>query len=466
MWCCNLNRVSRWFVASVVLALCASSIACSSEEKATNVSASPGSSGSGGEAGDASAQAGFGGALHLDGGATDVVEAACVNLECAQVTCEGGASTRITGTVFAPNIDHPDPLPNVVVFVPNAPLQPFSQGVACEPCDHGASDILVATVSRADGTFELDDAPVGSDIPLVMQAGRWRRQITVPSVSACVDNPAPPASTQMPRKHTEGDIPKMALLTGDIDALECTVAKLLDVSEMTAPSGGGRLHLYQSTGASANPPLPPASDLWNDPAKIMQYDIILLGCGAHNIPESGAQNLKAFAGAGGRIFAIHHGGDWIKQYGWPGIANWNFQPDPASPLPSIIETGFPKGKTFADWLDLLNISSSHGHIDIPAPQWYVDSVVLPAQQWVYSTSPPTTQHFTYNVPLSAPEELQCGRVVFSLFHVNQPSSGSNVFPSHCQTSGPLTTNEKIIEYMLFDAASRPCPDTEPVTPPK
>ncbi|MBK7402707.1 MAG: hypothetical protein IPJ34_42385 [Myxococcales bacterium] len=40
------------------------------------------------------------------------------------------------------------------------------------------------------GKFTLKNVPAGSDILLlVIQLGKWRRQVKIPSVKACVDNP-------------------------------------------------------------------------------------------------------------------------------------------------------------------------------------------------------------------------------------------------------------------------------------
>src|ERR1035438_4501595 len=53
----------------------------------------------------------------------------CTCLCLQQVTCSGSATTSITGTVYAPN--GTDPLPNVTVYIPNAPVDPFTPGVSC-----------------------------------------------------------------------------------------------------------------------------------------------------------------------------------------------------------------------------------------------------------------------------------------------------------------------------------------------
>jgi hypothetical protein len=64
------------------------------------------------------------------------------------------------------------------------------------------------------------------------------------------------------------------------------------------------------------------------------------------------------------------------------------------------------------------------------------------------------QHYTFNTPVGVPEAQQCGRVVFSDFHVVGKETGLNgqSFPGICD-NGPLTPQEKVLEFMLFDLAS-------------
>jgi len=38
---------------------------------------------------------------------------------------------------------------------------------------------MVSAVTATNGTFTLTNMPVGTDIPLVIQAGKWRRKISI-----------------------------------------------------------------------------------------------------------------------------------------------------------------------------------------------------------------------------------------------------------------------------------------------
>ena len=93
-------------------------------------------------------------------------------------------------------------------------------------------DPLVMTTSAANGTFTLSNVPAGTSFPLVLQAGRWRRQLMVPALTSCVNTPVsnfnPPQDvfSSFAQTQVEGDIPKMAIATGGVDAVECSLRKI------------------------------------------------------------------------------------------------------------------------------------------------------------------------------------------------------------------------------------------------
>ncbi len=165
----------------------------------------------------------------------------CTGLCQQQVSCPSGATTSISGTIYAPN--GTDPLPNVLVYIPNAPVDAFTPGVSCPVVGQPPSGSpLVGTTTAVDGTFTLTNVPVGTNIPLVIQSGRWRRQLVVPGTAACTSTSF---STRFARNQTEGDIPKIALATGSADQVECVLRKVgIDDSEFTDPGGPGRISMY------------------------------------------------------------------------------------------------------------------------------------------------------------------------------------------------------------------------------
>jgi len=91
------------------------------------------------------------------------------------------------GTVRTPAKIAADPLYNAVVYVPAAAVEPFSTGVTCDQCGAVSGKPVAAALSGTDGKFTLRQLPSGHNVPLVLQLGRWRRQVRIPEIKACVD---------------------------------------------------------------------------------------------------------------------------------------------------------------------------------------------------------------------------------------------------------------------------------------
>ncbi len=412
--------------------------------------------------------------------------ATCTNLCLKQTKCLGG-DTTVSGIVLAPTpprFGTPDPIYNAIVYVPNGTVLPFAPGVSCDKCGALATGSpLVTTVTGPDGKFVLKNVPVGDNIPLVIQVGRWRRQVVIPKVTACTDTPLPAEMTRLPRNKTEGDIPLTVIATGRADAIECVLRKIgVDDSEFTLPSGNGRIQIYSGSGATLGAGTPQLSSLVGNLNNLKKYDMVILECQGTELTRSAMQkqNVVQYADAGGRLFITHYGYDWMyTNPPFQGTATWfpaggppkpRVDPTPGNaPLTGIIDQSFPKGIAFAQWLQ--NVKATKpvpGQIEIEAPRHDLDAVIAPAQRWIYSTAPTATvQHFTFNTPIGTPVENQCGRALYSDFHVNSLNGGAtNIpFPMECGADEPLSAQEKVLEFMLFDLASCVQPDTAPPMPP-
>lgn len=402
----------------------------------------------------------------------------CIGLQCQQVSCSGGATTTLTGKVFTPAGDLA--LYNAIVYVPNGAVQPFPAGVTCDRCGAITSGSpVVATLTGPDGTFRLENVPAGQNIPLVIQMGKWRRQITIPTVTACQESSVSAATTRLPRNTSEGDIPKMAIATGEFDPFECLLRKVgIDDAEITAPSGTGRVHFFRAhKGKDLSSPVPRSDQLWGSLDTLKQYDIVMLPCegtvSTFEVPKTldGQQNVIDYANAGGRLFLTHFSYTWMTMSETPfrSVANWNLAAtDPvtpfAAPFDVTVDTSFPKGDAFAEWLLNVQASTTKGVLTLHETRHNLDSVISPAaQRWLYGYNPrqnaPIVPHFTFNTPVShlAPEVAaasQCGRVVFSSFHVTAGAlgDGGTTFPSICRNDPP-TAQEKALIFMLFDLSS-------------
>jgi hypothetical protein len=431
----------------------------------------------------------------------------CINF-CQQVpTCAAGTTTTIRGTVFAPNGTLP--LPNAIVYVPNgsttAPygVGVFNDGVAngngCE-CNVTGSP-LVQTTSGTDGSFILQNVPAGANIPLVIQLGRWRRLVTISSVTACTTTTLTANQTRLPTRQGETStvdaIPFMALATGDVDGLECVLRKMGVVDAMfTVPGGGGRIEMYRDNGATM-PGIPSYTQLVSSQGMVDQYDALIFPCRGSAHDESAAfkqrildvpTNANAYVNKGGRAFFTHFSYAWLynvnpsNQFPWNSTTNtrnvdgthWD------SNIQVQVNTGFARGQTFADWLALATVNALSGtnppqitvleaRDDMSTP---VTLPIATAQEWLstYNATPggPSALHVTFDAPWGYPADQQCGRVLWSGFHVTTANltgghTSGLAFPAEC--AGSFTAQEKVLAYMMFDMTSciTPPPPCIPLT---
>jgi hypothetical protein len=444
---------------------------------------------------------GTGASSSMGSGGTSVLHRNCTGLECQQTRCialscdiaacgeNEGKKTTLSGRVYDPA--GRTPLYNIAVYVPNAPLDDIPEGLSCNTCDGTASGKPIASaLTDASGNFTLDNVPVGSNIPLVLQVGKWRRQVTIPSTSRCQDNPVADADhnlLRLPRTQAEGHIPQIALSTGHADALDCLLRKIgIADSEFTNDAGSGRVHMYVGgAGATGNQGAKQLASgavfadsyqtLFPSYDKLTKYDILMLQCESGQLESAKlpfVPNIRRYADNGGRLFAEHLHSVWIKSGlpPWPSTAAWlqSLAADLQSPITGNIDTSFPKGQALSDWLVAVGASTTPGQIQLMMGQHSVDAVTSAAQRWIYTTDPTaSTQYLTFNTPVEEAAANQCGRVVFTDIHVaNGDSSHPDVpFPGGC-TTGPMTTpQEKALEFMFFDLSSCVQVDTAKPEPP-
>lgn len=465
------------------------------------------------------------------GGGGQTNKCGCTGV-CAQIPeCPGATTTTLSGKVLDPA--GKNPLYNALVYIPNTPndpgLDPFPAGITCDVCGAtAAGDPLVTAYTAPDGTFTLNNVPVGTGIKLVVQLGRWRRQFNVDVANSCGANALPATMLTMPKNQQEGDIPRIGILTGGFDPMECVLRKMgIQDSEFTNPGGGGRINMYLAAqpnvppnpfapytaqcpqnpygfGARINASTPSQATLFGQSGgqpTINQFDLVILACEGYEEDETAYWgNLGNYTAAGGRVFTTDFAYGWMAKTktctsnaqcggggfcnggicfnaantnqnpAYPNVANWHTLQNPqGSPQTGFIDTASnPTGMAFQQWLELVGVSlPGSGMVGLSPVFTNSDNVIAPTQQWL-RTGTQRPIHFTFNTPVGAQSANQCGRMVYSDWHADNLSFAGNwpscpyslpntppyyshglTFPAECDNN-PMTPQEAILEFMLFD----------------
>ncbi len=422
----------------------------------------------------------------------------CTGLCQNQVVCGGGVTTTFTGQVVAGTqapYGAPDPVPNVLVYIPNGPVLPFTQGVECSQCgaDVSGSPLVEATTDYK-GNFTLTNVPVppSGTVPVVIQLGRWRRQLSF-AVTQCHTTAL--GQIHMPRNQSEGDIPFTAISTGDVDAMECVLLKMgVDVAEFTPPGGGGRIEMYQGNGADDGYVgfTPAETQLIDSPATLAEYDQILFPCWGEDPRPSGVNydggNIKTpteqtnvinYTNLGGRMFGTHFSYTWLyNDAPFSGTATWIDDLEPSSAT-AVIQQSPSQVDIFYLWMNALAANgSTNGKFNVSQPRNDFSAInAAESVLWINATNPmggdqaPSTFPLLYTFDTPIASQTQCGRVVYSDFHVtvvtgNGGTTFGDSFPDECTTS-PMSAQEKALEYAIWDLAScvpgAPPPQCTPTT---
>ncbi len=246
-----------------------------------------------------------------------------------------------------------------------------------------------------------------------------------------------------------------------------------------------------------------------------QYDQVIFPCwGVDPIP-SGSTNAKTafqqtevidYANGGGRVFTTHYSYSWLyNDAPFNTTATWIGDPEPVpgsstaftdleynSGTANIVSpSSFPDVTTFFQWMTNLksNGASATGTFTVTNERNNFSAIGAGSELWMNLTgattaisfdptncdkskgldykccagSPATCVHeptsfpmtYTFATPYSTatPPPTQCGRVIYSDYHVTNTAVGpTTFFPAECNTN-EMTAQEKSLEYLIWDLAS-------------
>jgi hypothetical protein len=420
--------------------------------------------------------------------------------------------TTLSGTVYDPATKNA--LGNVWVFVPNdvTTLPAITTGTrSCNTCDAAIGDYVTGTITDAKGQFTLTGVPAAAQVPVTVQAGKWRRTTYVDINNDCAPNSAPDKSLHLPGSKAQGDMPQIALLTGGCDDMACFLVNMgISTGEFGAPHAGRRVDVYQGNSLAGTPG--PALDsaigtagncttsscpLWASKASLEAYDLAVFSCecgeqSTYNESAAAYANVHDWVEEGGRLLGSHFHYTWFKNSPdpkWVATATWLGTSIASGTGTYDVVTSFPKAATFAQWLGDAGALASVG----PPPTITLSSVATSVssvnaattQQWIYDPSNSDTKSLSFTTPVrggtstgdageagapladagTAPGPQFCGKAVFTDLHSSSAllSTAGNV-PSGC-TAANLTPQQKALEYLFFDLSACVSDDTQPYAPP-
>jgi hypothetical protein len=361
--------------------------------------------------------------------------------------CGGGTTTpgttgTLTGNVFAPN--GTDPISGALVYI----LDKGSQAIGDPPAEaYDAFDY-----SGADGSFQLDNVPTGSQTLKIIK-GAFTKTATITVKEGTYALPA--AVTTLP---SEGEgVEKMAVVTGNWDSIQNVLAKLglgkVDSSgELIL--GTESFDLVDGNGSLDDSIYPNFLDFMADPANYADYRTIFINCGNNYEDDFFADtvmvdNLKAWVAAGGRLYATDLSYDFVEQL-FPEYIDF-FGTDPGfSATPETLDAA-EYGDSFTStnatvldpdmlaWLKEIDVTNADDTITVEGwlSSWAaVDDFSNDVKSWMKAIVDVDGSSSSRDITLT--------------FH---PSDGT-VFYSSYHTEGflsaGLTPQDRVLQYLIFE----------------
>jgi hypothetical protein len=277
---------------------------------------------------------------------------------------------------------------------------------------------------------------------------------------------APATLLRLPKNITDGDnngqytsMPKIAITTGTVDALECLLTRIgIDTAEFTNPTGTGHINLFShflatdsgrlqdgttgtdnardvngATSYVSGTAFPLASSVLDSVTALQGYDMVLMNCaaapayfaqGGTYVTTARQQTMKTYLDGGGKVFLEHYFSTFLRSPGTPepagpygAVATWEYTPTTlvnivTADLLTQIDQSFGKGGAFAKWLVATKASATLGTLqlanapqppvppgtNIPQSKYTASAVAAPAERWIYnptSATDSTSKHVHY-----------------------------------------------------------------------
>ena len=362
---------------------------------------------------------------------------------------DGGGSCTTTITAVVNDATGTYPLPNAKVYVPVGAVPPFIHG----PGSCGVIGSTVGGVQKTgpDGRTTLS-VNAAAPFDVVAEIGKWR--VTQRVTTLCGNTPL---KLVLPTSASQGELPKIAVATGQGDSLECSLHRMGLDNAVTVFHGTG--------GASASAPA--ATTLWASLSTLHPYDTVLLSCEQAETAGAVPQALHDYVAAGGYAFAEHYGYSWFNVAPFSGedIATWTAGPQNLTGTTSALFGAADPQRTWLDSTAVNGLTALH------------ELTLLNADNNIATVGAAGTISLNANASASVPNAplllswgepvgAALGRIVYADFHIGSASGDyglsagqlgvppGSVYPTGC-VNKPLTPAEKAFMYTLYEELSCP-----------
>jgi hypothetical protein len=346
---------------------------------------------------------------------------------------------------MAPNAT--DPVDKALIEVWDVAPAPLPRGVGCDQC--ASSNALLAGFAANDGTFKLtlDLLPEKASYVVTARKAGFRR--TIPSVATVACQSTGLGTVTLPGRAADGDMPKIAVSSGNKDHLEHVLAAM-GISDYDCVRG---LPPNSSTETCMGPYT--LGDLLASLDMMKQYAMIFIACAPYDTYEPGsstaaaALNLHDWVALGGKLVVTDMSYDFVEQpfpdaivfQGSDAPAVGEPQPQNTAEIGTYgsCTTGTVSDPDLAAWLG--NFPGAINVDQVPLQgflsNWAVQKAANPGTKVIVSGQAAWTGG-SGDVPLTSEFEVEgCGRVIFSSYHTS--GSGTSLLPQ-----------ERVLEYLMLE----------------
>jgi hypothetical protein len=223
-------------------------------------------------------------------------------------------------------------------------------------------------------------------------------------------------------------------------------------------------------------------------APLDNYDQVIFPCWGVDPRAKNSSNLKTaiqqtnvmdYTTGGGRVFATHFSYSWLYNFApFSGTATWIDDLQYTSATANVPNPGAsePDVTTFYNWINgVPQNAATNGTFTVISPRNDFSGINLNTSElWATATNAtkaikndPTSFPliYTFQTPVPPPAATECGKVIYSDMHVSASSAKDGdttglPFPTEC-TAAPMSTQEKALEYLIWDLAACPAPPIPP-----